>query len=66
MHMSVFGIIIVGVVSVTLLYVLVKGISVAMSLLKSMQAGQAKLTCPHCGQQTSHASGRCDACEREL
>ena len=66
MAISFFGLILIAVLSLTLLYALAKGLSVIMSLLKSMQAGHATLDCPHCGQQTSHASGRCDACGREL
>ena len=61
MAFSFVGLIVIGVLSVTLLYVLAKGLSVMMSLMKSIQAGHVTLACPHCGQQTSHAGGRCDA-----
>ena len=66
MGISVVGLLVVGAVSVALLYGLVKGLSVMMSLFKSVGAGHATLTCPQCGQQTNHASGRCDSCGCEL
>ena len=66
MAFSFIELIIVAVAGLALLFGLVKGVSVMIGLFKSMQAGQATLACPHCGQQTSHASGRCDVCRREL
>lgn len=66
MHISFFGIIIIGVASVTLLYVVAKGLSVMLGLFKSMQSGHATLACPHCGQQTTHGRGVCDVCGHDL
>ena len=66
MMFSFGGLIVVAVLSVMLLYGAAKGVSVMLSLFKSMQAGHATLACPHCGQQTSHGRGCCDVCGREL
>lgn len=63
---SFFGLIIVAVVGLALIFGLVKGLSAMIGLFKSAQGGHATLACPHCGQQTAHASGRCDACGAEL
>jgi hypothetical protein len=60
------GLIVVAVLSVVLLYVAVKGVSILLNLFKSMQAGHATLACPNCGQQTSHSNGQCDSCGSEL
>lgn len=35
-------------------------------LFKSVGSGHVTLACPHCGQQTPHTSGRCEACGLEL
>jgi hypothetical protein len=37
-----------------------------IGLLKSVQGGPATLKCPHCGQETAAATGRCAACGKEL
>ncbi len=66
MALSFVGLIIVAVLAVILLYCVAKGLSVMLSLFKSMQSGHATLACPHCGQQTSHGRGCCDVCGREL
>lgn len=66
MGISFFGLIIVAVVGLALIFGLVKGLSAMIGLFKSVGEGHASLACPHCGQQTSHAGGRCDACGREL
>jgi len=66
MAFSFVGLILVAVLSLALLYGLVKGLSVGLSLFKSLRAGHATLACPHCGQQTSHGRGRCDVCGQEL
>ncbi|MFM9961206.1 MAG: hypothetical protein ACKV2Q_08260 [Planctomycetaceae bacterium] len=66
MAISFFGLIVVGIISVTLLYVAAKGLSIMLSLLKSTRSGHATLACPHCGQQTSHGRGCCDVCGHEL
>ncbi len=58
--------ILVAVVGPALIFGLVKGVSAMIGLFKSVQSGHATLTCPQCGQQTSHANGRCDACGSEL
>ena len=63
---SFFGLIIVAVVGLALIFGLVKGLSAMLGLFKSVQGGHATLACPHCGRQTAHASGRCDACGAEL
>ena len=64
MGVSFSGLIIV--VGLALIFGLVKGVSAMLGLFKSVQGGHATLACPHCGQQTAHASGRCDACGVEL
>jgi len=61
---SFFGLIIV--VGLAVIFGLAKGISAMLGLFKSAQGGHAMLACPTCGQQTSHANGRCDACGAEL
>jgi predicted amidophosphoribosyltransferase len=66
MGISFFGIIVVGVAAVTLLYVAAKGVSVTLSLIKSMQSGHVTLACPHCGQKTTHGRGVCDVCGHDL
>ncbi|TXT36060.1 MAG: hypothetical protein FD138_1113 [Planctomycetota bacterium] len=66
MGFSFIGLIIVAVVGLALIFGFIKGISAMIGLFKSVGAGHAKLACPHCGQQTSHAGGQCDACGREL
>ena len=43
-----------------------RGLLALVGLFKSVQTGHVKLACPHCGQQTPHTSGRCEACGREL
>jgi hypothetical protein len=63
---SFFGLILAAVVGLALIFGLVKGLSAMIGLFKSVQGGHATLACPHCNQQTSHGSGRCDACGREL
>lgn len=63
---SFFGLIIVAVVGLAVIFGLVKGLSAMLGLFKSVQDGHATLACPKCGQQTSHANGRCDACGAEL
>ena len=60
------GLIVVAVLSVVLLYCAAKGVSIILSLFKSLQSGHTTLVCPHCGQQTSHGSGLCDVCRQEL
>lgn len=49
-----------------ILFVVSKGLLVVVGLFKSVGSGQVTLACPHCGQQTPHTSGRCEACGREL
>lgn len=66
MGVSFVGLIVVAVVGLALIFGLAKGVSAMIGLFKSAQAGHATLACPHCGQQTSHANGRCDSCGREL
>lgn len=66
MGVSIVGLVIVAVVGLALVFGLVKGVSAMLGLFKSVQSGHAMLTCPHCGQQTSHGNGRCDACGAEL
>lgn len=66
MGVSLFGLIIVAVVGLGLIFGLAKGVSAMVGLFKSVQGGHATLACPNCGQQTAHASGRCDACGRDL
>ena len=66
MGIGIFELIIVAVVGLALIFGLAKGVSAMLGLFKSVQGGHATLVCPHCGQQTSHANGQCDACGREL
>ncbi len=66
MRISFIGLIVFGVGGLALIFGLAKGISAMIALFKSAQGGHATLACPHCGQQTAHASGRCDACGAEL
>ena len=66
MAISFFGLIIVAVLSVALLYGVAKAVSVMLSLTESLRTGHATLACPHCGQQTTHGRGRCDVCGQEL
>ena len=66
MGVSFIGLIIVAVVGLGLIFGLAKGVSAMIGLFKSVGAGHATLTCPHCGQKTSHAGGKCDACGLEL
>ena len=66
MGVSFIGLIVVAVVGLALLFGVAKGLSAMIGLFKSSQRGHATLACPHCGQQTSHARGQCDACGREL
>ncbi len=66
MMFSFGGLIVVAVLSVMLLYGAAKGVSVMLSLFKSLRSGHATLACPHCGQQTSHGRGCCDVCGRDL
>ena len=66
MMFSFGGLIVVAVLSVMLLYGAAKGVSVMLSLFKSMRSGHATLACPHCGQQTSHGRGCCDVCGHDL
>lgn len=66
MRMSAVGLIVIAVVGLGLIFGLAKGVSALLGLFKSVQGGHATLACPHCGQQTSHAGGRCDACGAEL
>lgn len=58
--------IILGVIGLALIFGLAKGVSAMIGIFKSSQRGHATLACPHCGQQTSHAGGKCDGCGREL
>jgi hypothetical protein len=63
----VFGeLIVLAILGLVILFVAAKGVSMFLGLFKSIGAGQATLTCPHCGQQTKPARGVCDACSREL
>ncbi len=66
MMISFGGLIVVAVLAVILLYCAAKGVSVMLSLFKSMQSGHATLACPHCGQQTTHGRGCCDVCGHDL
>jgi hypothetical protein len=66
MAISFVGLIVIAVGAVVLLYVAAKSVSVILSLFKSMQSECVTLECPHCGQQTSHGSGRCDVCGHDL
>ena len=66
MGIGIFELIIVAVVGLALIFGLAKGLSAMLGLFKSVQGGHATLACPHCGQQTSHANGQCDACGHEL
>ena len=66
MGIGIFELIIVAVVGLALIFGLAKGLSAMLGLFKSVQGGHATLACPHCGQQTSHANGQCDACGAEL
>ena len=66
MGIGLIELIIIGVIGLALIFGLAKGVSAMIGMFKSVRAGHATLTCPHCGQQTSHAGGRCDACGREL
>ncbi len=64
-----FGIvnwIFLGATVLAVIFGLAKVFPMMIGLFKSVGAGHAMLTCPHCGQQTSHAGGQCDACGREL
>ena len=66
MAFGLIGLIVVAVLSVMLLYGAAKGVSVMLSLFKSLRSGHATLACPHCGQQTSHGRGCCDVCGQDL
>ena len=57
---------IVGLFSILGLIVVWRGLMAVIGLFKSVGSGHVTLACPHCGQQTPHASGRCEACGREL
>lgn len=43
-----------------------RGFSSIIGLFKSVHGGPATLKCPHCGQETAAATGRCAACGKEL
>lgn len=66
MGISLIGLIVVAVGGLALIFGLAKGVSAMLGMFKSVQGGHATLACPHCGQQTSHANGRCDVCGAEL
>ena len=66
MGIGLIELIILGGVGLAVIFGLAKGFSAMLGLFKSVGAGHATLTCPHCGQKTAHAGGQCDACGREL
>jgi hypothetical protein len=66
MAFSFVGLIVLVILGLVVLFAVIKGLSVFLGLFKSIGEGQATLSCPSCGQQTTHARGTCDACGREL
>ena len=55
-----------GLLGILGLVVVWRGLLAVIGLFKSVQVGHVTLACPHCGQQTPHTSGRCEACGLEL
>ncbi len=60
------GLIVLVLVIGVVVFVFGRGLSAMVGLFKSVQGGPATLTCPHCGQETAAATGRCAACGNEL